>query len=321
MVLEMNSNNKIPFIITIDTEGDNLWSHPLKIETKNTKGLYRFQELCNKFGYKPVYLTNYEMAMDDEFVEFGEICSANGQCEIGMHLHAWNSPPLFKLTENDMLHQPFLYEYPVNIIDEKIKYMTNLLRSRFSTKIVTHRAGRWAMSEEYFSILSKYGYLVDCSVTPGVDWSNVKGNPDGKGGADYHSFPLREYFIKDTKLLEVPVSIIGMPRYRLFSAFNIIKKKLPKAFYKVCFQNIWLRPNGKNLDKMKNLVDETIESDIGYLEFMIHSSELSAGLNPYFASADDINKLYSDLEELFCYISNYAEGCTLNEFYMLKCNR
>lgn len=34
---------KIPFLITIDTEGDNLWSRPEVIETKNTYGLYRFR--------------------------------------------------------------------------------------------------------------------------------------------------------------------------------------------------------------------------------------------------------------------------------------
>lgn len=86
--------DKIPFIITIDTEGDNQWADTKEIFTTNTKGLPRFQDLCNRYGYKPVYLTNYEMACDDEFVEFGKTCMHENQCEIGMHLHAWSSPPL-----------------------------------------------------------------------------------------------------------------------------------------------------------------------------------------------------------------------------------
>ena len=61
--------DKIPFIITIDTEGDNQWADTKEIFTTNTKGLSMFQDLCNRYGYKPVYLTNYEMACDDEFVE------------------------------------------------------------------------------------------------------------------------------------------------------------------------------------------------------------------------------------------------------------
>lgn len=151
---------KIPFIITIDTEGDNLWSKPKVIETKNTEGLYRFQELCNKYGFKPVYLTNYEMVMDDKFVEFGKLFSTNGQCEIGMHLHAWNSPPEYNLTKDDYLYQPFLCEYPTEVIEKKVGFITELLRNRFSTDIVSHRAGRWAMSDDYIRVLKKMVILL-----------------------------------------------------------------------------------------------------------------------------------------------------------------
>jgi len=36
----------------------------------NAEHLPRFQSLCERFGFKPVYLTNYEIAMSDVFVEF-----------------------------------------------------------------------------------------------------------------------------------------------------------------------------------------------------------------------------------------------------------
>ena len=55
-------NNKIPFLITIDTEGDNLWSTPMEVTTYNARNLHRFQLICNEYGFKPTYLTNYEMA-------------------------------------------------------------------------------------------------------------------------------------------------------------------------------------------------------------------------------------------------------------------
>ncbi|WP_395754844.1 hypothetical protein [Edwardsiella ictaluri] len=51
------------FIITIDTEGDNLWQNHDRITTENARYLPRFQLLCEKYGFKPVYLTNYEMAV------------------------------------------------------------------------------------------------------------------------------------------------------------------------------------------------------------------------------------------------------------------
>ena len=60
------------FIITVDTEGDNLWHYKKgqKITTENTLFIPRFQELSNKYGFKPVWLTNYEMSCDDRYVEF-----------------------------------------------------------------------------------------------------------------------------------------------------------------------------------------------------------------------------------------------------------
>jgi hypothetical protein len=38
--------SETPFIITIDTEGDNLWACPRHITTRNAAYLPRFQSLC-----------------------------------------------------------------------------------------------------------------------------------------------------------------------------------------------------------------------------------------------------------------------------------
>ncbi len=309
---------KLPFIITIDTEGDSLWAKPRIIETKNVIGLYRFQELCNRYKFKPVYLTNYEMAISEEFVKFGKYYSSRGQCEIGMHLHAWNSPPEFALTDDDYEQQPYLYEYPKEIIDSKVRFMTELLGSQFSTQILSHRAGRWSMSKDYFSILEKYGYLVDCSVTPGIDWSRVKGKRDGKGGTDYFKCAHYPYVVKTISkngILEVPMTIEGIPRIKLLSVINPIRYYLPKHLYRVLYKNQWLRPRLGNIDQMKQVVRNAIKSRCIHLEFMIHSSELSEGLNPNFKNEDEIEKLYFDLEVLFSYLSDYVVGMTLVEFH------
>ena len=132
-----------PFIITVDTEGDNLWARPHQITTRNAAYLPRFQILCERFRLKPVYLVNYEMAMSDVFVDFARDVAVRGTGEIGMHLHAWNSPPLEPLTSDDLHHQPYLIEYPDRVLKEKIHTLTQLLEHRFDRKMVSHRAGRW----------------------------------------------------------------------------------------------------------------------------------------------------------------------------------
>ena len=58
------------FLISIDTEGDDLWSVPEEVTTENARYLPRFQSLCERHGLKPTWLTNYEMAESPAFGEF-----------------------------------------------------------------------------------------------------------------------------------------------------------------------------------------------------------------------------------------------------------
>ncbi len=206
---------KPAFIITLDTEGDNLWENEHNITTQNTHFLPRFQQLCERFQFKPVWLTNYEMAIDEAYIEFAQDVIARNTGEIGMHLHAWNSPPIVALTDNDLHYQPYLIEYPKSQMRDKIAFMTDLLENKLQTKMLSHRAGRWAFNETYAQLLIEFGYQVDCSVTPKVDWRFTKGDPAQSGGTDYSNFPSHAYFMDvndiskagDSTLLEVPMSI------------------------------------------------------------------------------------------------------------------
>jgi hypothetical protein len=189
---------KPAFLITIDTEGDNLWQKNDSITTENAKYLPRFQAVCEKYGFKPVYLTNYEMAIDPFFIEFGQDVIARGTAEIGMHLHAWNSPPETPLTDNDWRYKPYLIEYSDALMREKVDFMTKLLQDTFQTKMRSHRAGRWAFDERYARLLVEYGYEVDCSVTPKVNWKTAKGAPQGTGARIIAISRCRPIFLMKT---------------------------------------------------------------------------------------------------------------------------
>ena len=75
------------FIVTIDAEGDDLWSRPAVVTTENAKHLPRFQALCDEFGFRPSYLVTYEMAMDANFREFGRSVLRSGRGKVSLHLH------------------------------------------------------------------------------------------------------------------------------------------------------------------------------------------------------------------------------------------
>ena len=92
--LERTDMSNPAFLITIDTEGDDIWGGHATVTTENTRFLPRFQNFCRDHGFPPTYLTNYEMAIDPRYQEFGRSVLRAKEGEIGLHVHPWNSPPL-----------------------------------------------------------------------------------------------------------------------------------------------------------------------------------------------------------------------------------
>jgi hypothetical protein len=327
----MRAQPDTPFLITIDTEGDDLWSAPREITTRNAAFLPRFQALCERYSYKPVYLTNYEMALSDAYVEFARDALARGACEVGMHLHAWNSPPLIPLTSDDFTCQPYLIEYPDSVMREKIRVMTRLLEDRFDQAMVSHRSGRWAFDGRYAAMLIEEGYRVDCSVTPGVDWRSNAGAPTGSGGSDYTRFPDRPYFLDPADisapasagaLLEAPMTIRLSPLHRRVPIAYRIPLVRRAANYVSPAQG-WLCPvqgclRGslqRQLDVMLEVARAKRAEGAAHLEFMLHSSELMPGGSPTFRTKSDIELLYAALEALFEELAGWCRGMTLKEFH------
>ena len=313
------------FIITIDTEGDNIWSHPETVTTENTRYLRRFQALCEKYGFKPVYLTNYEMAIDPRFQQFGRDVLARGTGEIGLHIHPWNSPPLEGQTYDPRWDMVYLFELPDELLAAKIDTLHNLLADKFGQAPVSHRAGRWGFDERVARALVERGYTVDCSVTPGVSWRGSLGAPDGTGGSDFTDFPNQPYFMDlhdlrrpgDSPLLQVPMTIRPtrnpiaaalLPKVRGTPAQRVVERVAGG-------EHVWLRPNGRNLGQMQALVDRVLAEGAPVLEFMQHSSEFMPGGSPLFANEAEIERLYEHLERLFQFIAGRGiTGMTLAEY-------
>lgn len=300
----------IPFFLTVDTEGDNIWSRPSVITAENTSKLYRFQELCEKYKIKPIYLTNYEAAINENYKIFIDEHKKN--LEVGLHLHAWNSPPEYKLTIDDYRFQPYLHEYPEDVIKQKIDFMVSLLENRFNTKIISHRGGRYSINSIILKALRAQGIKVDCSVVPGIDWRTSMGSPTGHGGPNFKESEANIHFLKED-LYEIPVST-----YRInnlidtLSDKNLIKRGLSKIFeYKTSI----LRSKIDNLNELKKIVEWNIKNDTSHLEYIIHSSELVKGGSPLINSTKDEDLFYTNLEEFFIFLKKSdVVSYTFNEW-------
>ena len=294
------------FIITVDTEGDNLWKHKkgTPIEVNNAYYLPRFHTLCERYGFKPVYLTNYEMANCSVFIEKAKEWIARGTCEIGVHLHAWNNPPLFPL-KGPYKGNPYLIEYPEDIMRDKFREIYNLIVEKIGIRPVSHRAGRWAMDERYFRILEEFSITVDCSYTPGINWNKAKGI--NRGGIDYSQVPHNAHYIGN--VLEVPVTIRKF-RNCLNGSFKHRLKSMIKGEY------VWMRPALSSVAGMKKTIEIAEKDGVDYIEFMIHSSEVMPNGSPYFQTEKDIDNAFKDMDKLFKYMKERGFiGYTLKEYY------
>ena len=313
------------FLITIDTEGDNLWALPREITTRNAQFLPRFQTLCEKFNFLPTYLTNYEMALCPDFQIFAREVLRRATGEIGMHLHAWHSPPEHSLTPDDYRYTPFLIEYPPEVIRDKIAFMTDLLQENFGVKMRSHRAGRWSFNATYAKFLVEQGYVVDCSVTPHVSWRDNLGDPTQNGGSDFSNFPDQAYFVDlenisragDSPLLELPMTIVQNESALSARARQLTAGSLPRrvANKLLNIEPQWLRPTGNNLPQMLAIVERAHRENWPYLEWMLHSSEFMPAGSPNFADERAIDCLYDDLEVLFARVAKHFSGATLGQFY------
>lgn len=319
----------VPFLVTVDAEGDDLWTTPERATTRNAAHIPRFQALCERYGLKVTYLVDYVMAQSPAFVELGRDVVARGAGEVGMHLHAWNTPPL--ASPATARRHPYLTEYAEPVMRDKVDRVASLLEDVFEVAVASHRGGRFALDERYARILAERGFLVDCSVTPHVDWTHCPGGPAGFG-PDYTAFPEGAYWVDlddvsspgSSPLLEVPVSIfrrwptwLRPPRpgcrrdwhkhaaTRLFPALDWLYPMYPRW----TLRRLSFRGAVRQAEKVAAApVART------HLEFMIHSSELMPGGSPRMRTALNVERLYADIERLFSVVCNGFLPMTLRDF-------
>lgn len=294
-----------PFFITIDTEGDALWDNPREIRTENVLFIPRFQELCEQYKMIPIWLTDFEIISDKRYVEYIKPKAKKGLCEVGIHVHARNNPPIVKLKGEDD-GAAFLIEYPNSVMVEKFSFLKKLIEKKIEMPVISHRAGRWALNRQYVRILDEQGIKFDCSVTPGIDWSNTVGIVKSNRGTDYSGYmPERQVLnrLGSNSIIEYPVSIIECTNIILPDHLSV-KGILKSGYHFINKSPIWLRPSTDgNLNEMKHIL-KYISINGDYAEFMIHSSELMPGGGPHHQGKIKVDRMYDNIERLFEFANN-----------------
>ena len=316
------------FIITIDTEADNQWiERNDKITVENLKFIPRFQLLCEKYHFIPTYLCTYEIVESKDFdctiLEYHK----QGKAEIGAHLHPWTNPPFENI--NEMEKHLFPTELSKDLYRKKLKNLSNLIEKKTGKKPTSYRAGRWGFNSDHIPILLEFEFIVDCSVTPLLDWSSQVGL--NKHGENFNYAPCEPYYLNlndvckkgDLKLIEVPPTIIFtnnlMNKSKILQTFyfkhrnSIITNAINKIFH---IHPQWLRPYpGTDEKNLINICKVAMKRNFQYVQLTFHSSELMPKGSPYSPTEESVEICYKKVENAFKYLSSCnCKGSNLTDF-------
>ena len=304
-------------IISIDVEEDMPnWRIEETLTLRNLEGLPRLQGIFEKYGVRPTYLLNYAYASNAGAVKYFK--SIQDKCEIGAHMHPWNTPPL---SENEAKINEFPSNLPRERQFEKIKTVTDELAGAFGSRPTSFRAGRFGFSKETNDILLQLGYLVDSSITPMVSWAHLN-------GPDFQKYPASPFWLNNTgeRLLEVPVSI-GLNRkippvleklYMRIPRITRLRGLMSREYLNI-IDLIWLYPVLYSEKEMLELVNTMISKSMNVFNVFFHSNEIRPGESIYTKTADDLERFYRRLEVYLDFMVNdkKVKSITLTEYRSL----
>lgn len=305
----------------IDTEGDNQWDAAARADQRfeNLYALPAVHALFARHGVRPTYVITYPVAKDARSAQVLRELKAGGDCEIGAHHHAWETPPC---TEEDVRRHPYAANLPLRQFEEQLASLTVAIEEAVGERPVSYRSGRFGFSATHVAALEKLGYQVESSVAPLFYEAH-------KQGPDFVEAPLTPYYLAYdsatrpgiSNLLEVPVS--AALNRKLPRTLRYLYGRAPtpyttkRVLRKLGVAHVrWLRPSYSSLDDMKALARDLSDAGEPVLNLLFHSSEAIVGGSPYNRTPAELTAFCDRLERFFEYAVGTlkAQPATFSEF-------
>jgi peptidoglycan/xylan/chitin deacetylase (PgdA/CDA1 family) len=291
-------------LVGIDTEGDNQWDAAARANQRfeNIYALPRLHALFARHGVRPTYVITYPVATDARSADVLRALLAGGDCEIGAHHHAWETPPC---TAEDVRRHPYAASLPRAQFEAQLTELTDAVERAVGQRPVSYRSGRFGFSAAHVSALERLGYLVESSVAPLFYEAH-------KQGPDFVEAPLRPYFLAydsatrpgTSNLLEVPCS--AALNRRVPRRLQYLYARAPKPYTtKRVLRKLglayvrWLRPSYSSLDDMIALATDLAHDGEPVLNLLFHSSEAIVGGSPYNRTEAELAAFCDRLERFF----------------------
>jgi peptidoglycan/xylan/chitin deacetylase (PgdA/CDA1 family) len=308
-------------LVGIDTEGDNQWDAAARANQRfeNIYALPALHALFQRHGVRPTYVITHPVADDRRSADTLCALMAGGDCEVGAHHHAWETPPC---SAEDVARHPYASALPLAQFEQQLASLTQAITAAIGVRPVSYRSGRFGFSSAHVAALEREGYLVESSVAPLFYETH-------KGGPEFVDAPLRPYFLaydNATKpgtsgVLEVPVSA-GLNR-RLPKFLKVAYARAPRPYMtKRALRALgvarmrWLRPSYSSFSDMAGLAKDLARAGEPVLNLLFHSSEAIVGGSPYNRTQSELDAFCDRLERFLAYATKElnAEPVTFSEF-------
>lgn len=308
-------------LVAIDTEGDNQWDAAARRHQTfvNTRALERLHAVFARHGVRPTYVVTYPVARDPESADVLARLRAGGDCEIGAHHHAWETPPC---EPDDVDRHAYALSLPLTQFDAQLAALTTAITDAVGERPVSYRSGRFGFSASHVSSLETAGYRIDSSVTPLFYEAH-------KGGPDFVDAPLAPYFLSydqatrpgTSQVIELPVSAALNRRVPAWVERAYGRAPWPYTTKRVLrlariAKVRWLRPSYNSADEMIDLARQLLRRGAPILNLIFHSSEAIVGGSPYNKTEGDLSAFVERLERFLRVATTDlgAESMTFSEY-------
>lgn len=309
-------------LVGIDTEGDNQWDVSARAHQtfENIYALPALNAVFERQGARPTYLVTWPVASDERSQQVLRFLRLRGQCEIGAHHHAWETPPC---TAEDVRRHPYAASLAPEQFEAQVAELTAAISRAMGEPPVSYRSGRFGFDASHVAVLERYGYLVESSVAPLFYEAH-------KGGPDFVEAPLTPYFLSydsavrpgTSRLLEIPCSAALDRDVPAALAHAYARAPWPYTTRRVLrtlgvARVEWLRPSYSSLEAMCALARRLVARSVPVLNVLFHSSEAIVGGSPYNRTQGELDAFLDRLDRFLRFAIGElgATPCTFREFH------
>lgn len=285
--------------VIVDTEEEFDWNAPPSREATTVLAMRhvgRAQQIFDRYGLRPTYVIDYPVASQQAGYEPLQEIHRDGRCHIGGHLHPWVSPPY---TEQLSGPNTFMMNIGTALQAQKLEALTAAITDKFGQPRV-FKAGRYGLGRDTVELLDSMGYLVDTSVCPRMDFSELQ----GPSFAGFDSSP----FMLTPRLMELPCTVdyIGWIGHRGRTLHTLASSRPLRRLRGVgvlartgAVNRVMLSPEGNTLQEMRDLARALARRGCRTFTLSFHSPSVDVGHTPYVRTQQDLQN-FLDRIDRFC---------------------